>query len=223
MSVITVAHLKGGVGKTTLSVCIAGELARRNYEVALVDSDPQRSACQWAQLGNLEFPVHEIGLDNVAVGDWTREVRAVSADLLVIDTAPNERLVGASIALADLVLVPCTASGLDIEATERMMGIVAAVRRRRPAPLAVILVPNRVDRRTLEGQQLERELQSFEEVVGPAIGSRSVFVRAFARGQSVADMVPNQIADVEIRSLCDVVLRQLAKAARSPRSPPKAG
>jgi hypothetical protein len=39
----------------------------------------------------------------------------------------------------------------------------------------------------------------------------------FCQGQSVADMVPNQIADVEIRALCDVVLRQLAKATGSPR------
>jgi chromosome partitioning protein len=53
-----------------------------------------------------------------------------------------------------------------------------------------------------------------------AIGSRSVFVRAFAKGQSVADMVPNQVADVEIRALCDVVMRQLAKAP-DPRSPRK--
>ena len=75
------------------------------------------------------------------------------------------------------------------------MGIVTAVRRRRLAPLTVILVPNRVDHRTLEGQQLERELQSFDEIAGPAIGSRSVFVRAFAKGQSVADMVPKSNSD----------------------------
>lgn len=211
MPIITVAHLKGGAGKTTIAVCVAGELARRNNSVALVDSDPQRSACQWAQPGNLEFPVYEIGLENVTVGNWAREVKAVRADIVVIDTAPNERHLGASIALADIILVPCTASGLDIEATDRMIAITRAVRRRRTAPLSVILVPNRVDRRTLEGQQLERELRSFGELVGPAIGSRSAFVRAFASGQSVAELVPGQVADIEIRTLCNLVTGELRR------------
>jgi chromosome partitioning protein len=207
--IITVGQQKGGVGKTTIAICIAGELSKRNYDVALVDSDPQRSSCQWAELGNLEFPVHEIGMENTTIGDWALEVKGVRAEITVIDTAPSERQLAASIALADLVLVPCTASGLDIEATERTVAIIRAVRGRRPSHLAVIIVPNRIDRRTLEGQQLERELQTFGEIVGPAIGSRSSFVRAFAAGQSITELAPDDVADLEIQKLCDLVVREL--------------
>jgi chromosome partitioning protein len=211
MTIITVAQQKGGVGKTTIAVCIAGELSRRSYDVALVDSDPQRSSCQWAELGNLEFPVHEIGMENTTIGNWALEVKGVHTDIVVIDTAPSERQLAASIALADLVLVPCTASGLDIEATDRTVAIIRAVRGRRPSRLAVILVPNRVDRRTLEGQQLEGELQTFGEMVGPAIGSRSSFVRAFAAGKSIAELAPGDVADLEIKTLCNLVIRELSK------------
>jgi len=142
MTIITVAQRKGGAGKTTIAVNIAGEFTRRNYNVALVDSDPQASACKWAGLENLEFPVYEIGLDNFTIGNWVQEVRSVEADLVVIDTAPSERHLGASIAVSDLILVPCTASGLDIEATEQTIAIIKAVRGRRSSPLAVVLVPN---------------------------------------------------------------------------------
>jgi len=214
MTIITVAQRKGGVGKTTIAVNIAGELSRRNFKVALVDSDPQGSACQWAMLGNLEFPVYEIGLDDFArpaLVSWVRDIRGVDAEIVVIDTAPGERQLGASISIADLILVPCTASGLDIEATERTMGIIEAARRSRSTPLDVILVPNRTDRRTLEGQQLEVELRSFGETVGPAVGQRSAFVRAFATGQSVADYAGGQLADLEISKLCDVVVRVIRK------------
>lgn len=212
MAIITVAQSKGGVGKTTIAVSIAGELSRRNYEVALVDSDPQGSACQWAELGNLEFPVYEIGLDNFAgssVANWVREIRAVKAEIVVIDTAPGERQLGASISIANLILVPCTASGLDIEATERTMAIIGAARRSRSMPLDVILVPNRIDQRTLEGRQLESELRTFGEIVGPPIGQRAAFVRAFASGQSIADFAGGEAADTEMQGLCDLVVRAL--------------
>src|SRR3954463_1193732 len=130
-TIITVAQRKGGVGKTTLAVCITAELARRGHGISLVDADPQRSASLWAEPGQLEFPVHEIGLGLDTISVWTRDVLSVQSELLVIDTAPNEREMGASIALANLILIPCTASGLDLEATAATLAIIAAVRARR--------------------------------------------------------------------------------------------
>ena len=131
--VIAVAQRKGGVGKTTLSVCVAAELQSRGAEVALIDADPQRSACQWAELGDLRFPVHEIPLTNYSVADWIRAINGISVNFgyVVIDIAPNDRALGASIAAASLVLVPCTPSGLDVEATVRTLEIIDAVRVRR--------------------------------------------------------------------------------------------
>jgi chromosome partitioning protein len=45
--VIAVANLKGGTGKTTCSVNLAGSLAERGRKVLLVDFDPQASATVW--------------------------------------------------------------------------------------------------------------------------------------------------------------------------------
>ena len=129
----------------------------------------------------------------------------MSYEYIVIDTAPNERALGASIAVSDLVLVPCTPSGLDLEATTRTLEIIDIVRPRRPKPLNLILVPNSVDSRTLEGRQLVEELTGFGEIVSPTIGNRSAFVRAFSAGQSVADMPEGQVAHREIEELCNLV------------------
>jgi chromosome partitioning protein len=216
--VIAVAQRKGGVGKTTIAVSIAGEIARRGPDVALVDGDPQTSACHWAEPGNLEFSVYELALADQAVSEWVRDVRQIRADVIVIDTAPNDRALGAAIAIADLVLVPCTPSGLDIESTVRTLEIINAVRRRRNGTPGMILVPNRVDGRTLEGQQLAEELASFGEVVAPAIGDRLAFVRAFSSGHAVAGFAPGEAADLEIRQLCDLVERLLARLQRTART-----
>jgi chromosome partitioning protein len=204
--VIAVAQRKGGVGKTTLAVCLAAELDRRLGEVGLIDADTQGSACQWAEPGNLSFPVYELDAETRPVAEWARTMAEIPHRILVVDCAPNDRSLGAALALANLVVLPCMPSGLDIEATARTLAIVRRVRSSRAKPLRALIVPNRIDRRTLEGQQLADELVEFGEQVAQPIGDRSAFVRAFASGHSVAESVPNSLADLEIRALADQVV-----------------
>lgn len=205
--VIAVAQRKGGVGKTTLAINVAHELERHTRNVGLVDADSQGSACEWARPGNLSFPVYELDAETRPVGEWVSMVRKLPHSILVIDSAPNDRVLGAVLAIADVAVLPCTPSGLDIEATERTLEIARRVRASRRDTLRVLLVPNRVDRRTLEGQQLIEELTSLGEEVGPSIGSRSAFVRAFTLGQSVGDFARNSPADIEIRSLTKHIMQ----------------
>ena len=204
---ITVAQRKGGVGKTTLAISVAAELCRRGKRAALIDADLQKSACRWAEPGKLRFPVYEIALIDQSVANWVRDAVRVGKDYdcVVIDTAPNERMLVSSMAISDLVLVPCTPSGLDLEATARTLELIDAVRVRRQGRPRLILVPNRVDARTLEGRQLVDELTGFGETVSDTIGNRSAFVRAFSAGRPVGEMPESLAADLEIQRLCDLI------------------
>jgi chromosome partitioning protein len=209
--VISIAQRKGGVGKTTLAVCVAAELKARGHDVTLIDSDPQCSARRWAEPGNLDFRVSELALGEQSVVTWAKEVQRIQAAYVVIDTAPNDRSLGAASAISDLVLVPCTPSGLDLEATIRTLEIVDAVRVPPHGVPRLILVPNRVDRRTLEGKQLIDELIAFGERVSPPIGNRTAFVRAFSTGFPIADWA-GELAYGEIRALTDLVERFVSSA-----------
>ena len=46
--IITIANQKGGAGKTTIAMSIAGALALRSTKVLVVDADAQGTATQWA-------------------------------------------------------------------------------------------------------------------------------------------------------------------------------
>ena len=135
--------------------------------------------------------------------------RENSDDYVVVDTAPGAWALGASIAVSNLVIVPCTPSELDLEATVGVLAIIDQVRTDRRGLPRVILVPNRVDARTLEGKQLVDELAGLREVVSPTIGCRSAFVRAFSTGRSIAEMANGQVGHREIQLLYDLVQQSL--------------
>ncbi|MET3148778.1 UNVERIFIED_ORG: cellulose biosynthesis protein BcsQ [Xanthomonas axonopodis] len=50
MQIIVIAAQKGGAGKTTLALHLAVEYQRAGKSVALIDTDPQRSAEMWGGL-----------------------------------------------------------------------------------------------------------------------------------------------------------------------------
>jgi chromosome partitioning protein len=203
--IIALVQRKGGVGKTTLAVSVAAEFHRRGKRVALIDSDPQLSARQWAALGNLEFPLYDVILNDQMTIEWARDVRRIATDhgCVIVDTAPNLRAVSASIAIANIAMVPCTPSGLDLDSTVKTLEIINHIRRLRNGYPKVMLIPNRVDARTCEGKQLVDELASFGELVTPIVSYRIGFVRAFSNGHSIAEMANGRDGHGEIQDLCD--------------------
>ena len=69
---IVVLNPKGGCGKSTLAVNLAGYLASKNNKVAIMDFDPQGSALRWLKMRPATaVPIHGISAFDVR-GSATR-------------------------------------------------------------------------------------------------------------------------------------------------------
>ena len=208
---IGLASTKGGVGKTTICLNLAAVLARAGARVAVLDADPASHATAVAEMGLLPFPVSALLLEEVevkAVSAWTKAVRAVDADYVVID-APGAlgAAFGAVVAIVDLALIPVGASMLDIRGAAETVGIVRRHRkaggRGRPD---ILVVPSRVDRRTGSGRDVVGTLAGLTEPVASPIALRAVVADALSAGEPVPAESPSGL---EFVALADAVRARL--------------
>jgi chromosome partitioning protein len=116
-SIFAVANPKGGSGKTTVAIILAGEFAKHGYSAAIVDADPQGSSYQW-HASSVARGLSPQGVDLVRAPDEAALIQAVERlggyDVVVIDTPGYYGKVLIQSALrADLVVLPCKVHTFD--------------------------------------------------------------------------------------------------------------
>jgi chromosome partitioning protein len=116
-SIFAIANPKGGSGKTTVAIILAGEFAKHDYSVAIVDADPQGSSFQW-HASSVARGLRPKGIDLVRAPDEQALAQSIERlegyDVVVIDTPGYYGPVLTHSALrADLVVLPCKVHTFD--------------------------------------------------------------------------------------------------------------
>lgn len=203
MKTIAIISQKGGAGKTTVAVHLAVAAARHGLNTAIFDLDPQASAATWSdkrtQPGPTVVPAQALRLPSLL-----NQAAAQSADLVIIDSAPNADAASLAAArAADLILIPCRPAAFDLKAIGTTLNLAAVAAK----PAYVLL--NAVPPYGKVGEEARAALRSAGvTVAGPVLHQLVAFSHAINDGRTAQEFDPNSKAASEAERLFIWVRKQ---------------
>jgi chromosome partitioning protein len=129
--IITFASSKGGVGKSTSCVALAGAWAKVGQRVHIIDLDNNRTVSRWlsddkTRPANITVSAPD---DPQLLTEILQEAaRHYAPDLILIDVAGNyERALTVAVARAHLTLIPASTTEADIYEAARIAGHIQTI------------------------------------------------------------------------------------------------
>lgn len=191
MPTILVCNVKGGSGKTTLTLVLACEFARHGASVAVVDASSAATIARWGkarvdQGRGVPFEIVTTSARTDLIGVMDRY--GPLHDFVLIDCAhtPSGALVR-----SDLILVPFNLSGIDAEVTAKVVGRIQAQIELLECeiPIRIVCSRDNAAMRTRVAQRIIADIKRAELRLLPAsLVERAAYRDIFDFGQTLQEL-----------------------------------
>lgn len=204
---IAFVNQKGGVGKSTLAINVAGCMARQGMKVLFVDADPQASSLDWAAARLEESPFAVVGMPRPVIHKELPQLEKGYSHV-VIDCPPSvlqltQSVVGAS----DVVVVPVQPSPFDVWAAEALLKVIDDASAVLNPELKTVFAINRKIVNTAIGRDIVSSLEEYgKPVLAAHVCQRITFAESVAQGKTVFELDEKSAASAEIEALTSEIL-----------------
>lgn len=212
--IIAVVNQKGGVGKSSISMLLAAELAKRGYRTMVADCDAQATSASWALAApdNAPFPAAVVNLAPYAEKTHRELQKQLdNYDFILVDCPPSIEAMAPQSALlvANLAIIPLPPAPPDIWASRGVKTLIERAQAVNESLQAVIL-PNKVARTSLSKAILQKLDEFGIPLMSTRLHNRTAYQEAVIAGVSVSDLGRDaKAAAEEVTAMTDEVLALL--------------
>ncbi len=199
--IITVAHQKGGTGKTTTAVNLAVEFSK-THPVTLIDFDAQHLATFFNQRRDTPLPMAQID----GAEAFKEYVEDLEPRLYVIDVGGfDSTLTRYAMIAADLLITPVNTDYMEVASLMRSFTKIIHAVQQAGKPLRAKVLFSRVHPSAKhaieEAKELVESKGEFFEVFDTVIRYRADYDRAYKQAKSVIEYRPYGDASMEMQQL----------------------
>jgi chromosome partitioning protein len=218
--IIVIANSKGGVGKSTVAVHLAARLSKQGHKVTLADCDTQQSSSEWIREAVAD--VKAVRLDNPDSILNELPLLSPEADYVVADGPGSQTETSRALLLrADLAVIPCKASMLEVRALAKATEVLRQaqdIRAGKPSAVIVLSMVGRNYRLTKDMKEaavaldlpLAATAMILRQIYADAPGQGAVVWKLGSRGKEAAQEV-----DKLFREILPSAARRSRKTARA--------
>jgi len=205
--VITIAHQKGGVGKSTIALNLAVELSKK-YPLKVIDLDFQKSLTIFNEhRREMDLPPLEVvGVKN---NKELTEIIKKSEGIILIDSGGfDSDLNRLALLHSNFIITPLSNSLIEIYGLQSFQQILEELQEIKEEIKSYILL-NNIHPNTKKGIEEIRgfiqEKGRFFRMLDAVLRRRSEFARSFEEGRSVVEINPLSKASKELMALIEEI------------------
>jgi chromosome partitioning protein len=214
---IIVTNQKGGAGKTTAAVHLAGTAVRRGFKTLLIDADKQGTATKWVAQAE-DGQAHKIRVMGLAMAEAkiAQEVKQYveDYDIIIVDCPPSvdSPIPQVMLMIADLAIVPIVPKPGDLWASTDLLELAERATAMNPDLKVRLLGSNVIANLAMSKHSLSSmaSMRDSAPLFKTRLHQRTAYVEAMLTGDSVHYFGSSAKTAVnEIESLFDEVATTL--------------
>lgn len=201
MPVVSFANPKGGAGKTTSALLLAGELAAKGARVTVIDADPERWISQWGKLpgkpANIDI-IADVTEDTIV--DHIEKAAAIAQFIIVDLEGTASLMVANAVGMSDLVIIPAQGASMDAKGAAKTIRLIRNQERllRRQIAHSILLTRTSaaVTSRALRNVREQLDKAGID-VFSTSIVERAAFRDIFDFGGLLSDLRSDQVSNLD--------------------------